>query len=168
MVQRPEQQRESAAFQCGRACGWDEFAFLSGTFGGTEADIEASWGRFLSGEWKRCRPLIVAALETSPGLETIEDVERLLADGTYQFWSTEKSAAITQIIEFQRHKTLIVHHGGGDLQDLLDIIEPALCEHARSIGCTMIMGTGRMGWKPTVEKRGYKFAYLTMYKELTE
>jgi hypothetical protein len=36
-------------------------------------------------EWARCRPWIQAALEKAAGLQTVENVERLIAERIYVF-----------------------------------------------------------------------------------
>ncbi len=119
-------------------------------------------------EWARCRHFIEAALGQSPGFETIEDVERLIADGRYQFWPGENCAAVTEIAEFARAKMLVVMHGGGDLIELLEEMEPALCAFARVAGCDGIMGFGRKGWQRVCERRGYRFGWLAMVKDLKQ
>jgi hypothetical protein len=117
-------------------------------------------------EWQRCKPWIEAAVATNGGLETIEDVEQLIDQGHYQFWQTPKSAVVTSIDKYPRIKALTVVHGGGDLSDLFDVLEPFLCRYAKSIGCDVIMGVGRRGWDRESQKRGYRFAHITMTKEL--
>jgi len=118
--------------------------------------------------WARCRPWIEAALATSPGLETIEDVERLVAEGSYQVWFGRNCAAITEIASYPGRKVMTVVHGGGDLTELLDELEPSMCAFARSHGCASIMGTGRKGWERVTEKRGYRFGWIVMVKDLSE
>jgi len=119
-------------------------------------------------QWRRCRPYIEAALARSPGLASIEDVEHRIASGAYQFWPGKRSACITEIAEFARAKALIVVHGGGDLSELVDKMEPALADFARAAGCDLIMGTGRKGWARVLEKRGYRFGWIVMLKALTQ
>lgn len=108
----------------------------------------------------------MAALETSPGLETIEDVERLIADCTYQLWPGPRSAAITEIVEFRRVKALMVRHAGGDMSELIEM-EKSFCKFASAMGCAKIMGEGRQGWKRVCERMGYAFAFVTMTKDIT-
>ena len=117
-------------------------------------------------EWARCRPWIVAALAHSPGLETIEDVERLIGERVYQFWPGERSAAITEIVEFQRTRALMVRHAGGNMDELVSMC-PSIEEFARAMGCMKIMGEGRSGWKRIFEGLGYRLAFITMEKDLT-
>jgi hypothetical protein len=92
--------------------------------------------------------------------------EEKLADGRLQFWPGERSAAVTQVAVFGGRKALIVRYGGGELDELLAKIEPALCAVARAMGCSLIMSEGRMGWKKAAEGNGYRFAWLTMLKEI--
>ena len=119
-------------------------------------------------EWARCRHFIESALAHSPGFEDIVDVERAIAEGRYQFWPGERCAAITEIADFPRAKMLVVLHGGGDLAELIDRMEPALCAFARAAGCDGIMGLGRKGWERVCEKRGYRFGWLAMVKMLRD
>jgi S-adenosylhomocysteine hydrolase len=116
--------------------------------------------------WHRCKPWIEAALAQSNGFETIEDVEASIDDGSYQFWAGEKSAAITEVVRYAKRKALNVVHGGGDLTELLDDLEPQMCRHAKRVGCDTIMGVGRMGWKRVCEPRGYRLAWVTMMKDI--
>jgi len=119
-------------------------------------------------QWQRCKPWIEAALKHSPGFETIEDVERLVAAGSYQFWQSDECAAITELCNYAQRKVLNVVHGGGDLTSLLDVLEPQMAAYAQANGCDGIMGTGRKGWERPSEKRGYRFACIVMIKDLQQ
>lgn len=121
---------------------------------------------FPASEWARCRHWIEAALTHSPGFETIEDIEEAIASGAYQFWPFPHCAAITEIGIYPRKKVLAILHGGGDLNELLNLLEPVLCECARLNGCDLIMGLGRKGWERPSEKHGYRFGWLAMIKNL--
>ena len=117
-------------------------------------------------EWARCRHYIEAAIAQSPGLETIEDVERLVGENRYQVWFGRNACAITEIAQYEQKKALTVVHGGGDLAELVDEMEPAMCDFARAAGCDVIMGMGRRGWERVCEKRGYRFGFVVMIKNL--
>lgn len=117
-------------------------------------------------EWERCRHWIEAALETAPGLETIEDVERSIESGGYVFFSGPSCAVVCEVREYKKKRVFWIVHGGGNLGQLLDEMEPVLCDYARACGCDLIMGGGREGWKKPCEKRGYRFGWLVMVKDL--
>lgn len=119
-------------------------------------------------QWERCRHWIEAAVDRSPGLETIEDVERMVESGNYIFWPGKNCAAITEMQQYAQKKALCVMHGGGDLRELVDELEPALCSFALAAGCDMLMGVGRKGWIRETEKRGYRFGFVTMVKNLKQ
>lgn len=118
------------------------------------------------GDWPRCRDWIAASAAYSPLPETIEEIEGKLEAEEYQFWPGENSAAVTEIATYQGRKAMIVRYAGGDLSEILGKIEPALCEVAKRVGCTVMIGEGRHGWKRASEPNGYRFAWLTMFKEI--
>jgi hypothetical protein len=116
--------------------------------------------------WPEYRDLIVAALATSPGVETIEDVERRLATGAYQAFYGQRSIAITEISHFDRATAVTVIHGGGELGELLDVLEPMIEAYARAIEADQVMGQGRWGWRRPCEAKGYRLGWIVMVKDL--
>lgn len=117
-------------------------------------------------EWARCKPWIEAALEHSPGLETIEDVERNIERGFYTFWPAENCAVITRVDDYPEARAMMAVHGGGDLQELLTIVIPQLEDFAACNGFDYFGGEGRKGWARALESRGYELAFITMLKSL--
>lgn len=105
-------------------------------------------------EWRRCRPWIEAAVDRTGGTHTIEDVERGLAEGKYQFWPGARSAAITAIHEYPRAKWLSVFLAGGDLYELVDMV-PVWRHFAAFNGCSNLSITGRRGWERVLSKHGW-------------
>lgn len=118
--------------------------------------------------WARCRPWVEAAIATSAGFETVEDVENLVAKGSYQVFFGDNCVAITEICDYLQRKVLVVQHGGGDLDELLDVLEPRMAGWAQEQDCDAIMGLGRRGWERVTEKRGYRLAYVAMIKDLRQ
>lgn len=102
----------------------------------------------------------------SLGFESIEDVERGIANCVYQFWPGKHAAATTQIVTFPRAKVLFVRLAGGDLSELIEM-EKEFCRFARANGCTKIGGAGRGGWARVCKRMGYRFGYVTLVKDLT-
>jgi hypothetical protein len=119
-----------------------------------------------SSHWSRCRPWIEAAIATSPGFESIADVERLINNGSYQLWVGQNAVAVSETSDYARKKVLTVIHGGGDLAELLNTLEPQMFDYARSIGCNGMMGQGRKGWERACAARGYRFGFVTMFKDI--
>lgn len=116
-------------------------------------------------EWSRCRPWIEAALPWCYGTHTIEDVERQIAEGRLQFWPGERCACVTEIIEYPRLKALNFFLIGGDLDELLNKMEPAVIAWAKSLGCTRVASTGRKGWSKALKPLGYEHVLYTMLKQ---
>lgn len=119
-------------------------------------------------EWQRCRPWIEAALAESPGLETIEEVERLIACGRYIFWPHQDCAVITRVDQFEWARVLMAVHGGGKLGALMDELIPEMEKWAKVNDFDYFGGEGRLGWIPTLKKMGYKVAFVTMLKPLKD
>lgn len=117
-------------------------------------------------EWARCREWIRAAVDSSPGFETIEDVEAKIEAGAYQFWPALSSAAITELQVFPTERVLMVLYGGGNLIELMEKMEPEFCTFARFLNCSAIGGIGRRGWDRVARKHGYEFATIMMVKRL--
>lgn len=122
----------------------------------------------LASEWARTAHYIEAALAHSPGLETLEDVERMLGVGNYMLWTGDKCAAITEISIYAARNVITIVHAGGDKGELIDVIEPKIAEFGAEQGCDLIAITGREGWKREGEKRGYRLGYVTMIKDLRQ
>lgn len=120
----------------------------------------------LACEWQRCRPFIEAALERSPGLEDIEDVEGYIDSGSYMLWTGTNCAAITQISVYASRKAVTIVHAGGDKNELINGLTPKIEQFGRDMGCDLIALTGREGWLREGRKRGWRLGYVWMIKNL--
>lgn len=80
-----------------------------------------------------------------------------LIRGEYQFWPGERSAGVTEIVEYPRRKALIFWLAGGDLSDLMANIEPVARAWGEAQGCTLFMGyaVDRPGWSRALQRHGY-------------
>lgn len=121
---------------------------------------------FNQSEWARCKHWIEAAANTSPWPDKLAEIEQRLKDGKQFLYCTKNAAAVWEFAEFNGKTVLLVIHGGGDLSELLNEIEPALCYIAKEFGQEFIAGIGREGWKKPCQAKGYKFAWLMMSKEV--
>ena len=73
-------------------------------------------------ELERCRPWIEAALEYSGGTHNFEDVAKGILEGNMQLWPTPRGCIVTEIVVYPRKKVLNVFLGGGELDQLLDML----------------------------------------------
>ncbi len=86
---------------------------------------------------------------------SIEDVEKMVADEYAQLWEGEKSAAVTEVIQFPRSKTLHLWLCGGDLKEITEVMLPKAEEFAREIGCDRMTTGGRPGWDRVMKRHGF-------------
>jgi len=112
------------------------------------------------------RAWIEAALPYCYCTHTIEDVERQIAEGRLQFWPGERCAVVTEIVDYPRLRALNFFLVGGDLNELIEQMEPAIVEWARRLGCTRIAQTGRKGWGRVLAPLGYQTTLSVMIRDL--
>jgi hypothetical protein len=117
-------------------------------------------------EWERCRPWIEAALIHADGTHSIDDIAAGIASGRFQFWPGKNCAAVTEIIVFPRLTALNFFLLGGDLDELLQEMEPAICRWAAAMGCSRVIGAGRKGFEKVLRPLGYQPRWSYCAKEL--
>lgn len=97
---------------------------------------------------------IQRALQTQV-THSIEDVERMVETGEAQLWQGQKSAAVTEIIQFPRIKVLHLWLCGGDLREITEDMLPKAERFARAEGCQRLTTAGRIGWDRVMKKHGF-------------
>lgn len=120
----------------------------------------------MNAEWERCRHYIEAALDNSPHLEAIEDVERRLGEGTYMLWTGAECALVTQIMNYPSKRVMEVVHGGGSKREIIERLGPVMEDFAVKQGCDSMAVIGRRGWLREGEKAGWHLGYVCMMKTL--
>ncbi len=68
------------------------------------------------------RPELEAAMEHNGGTHTFDDLTAMVLQGQLRLWHTEKSIALTEVIEYPRQKHYHVFAAGGDLDDIVATI----------------------------------------------
>jgi hypothetical protein len=117
-------------------------------------------------DWRRCAPLIEAALLHQGGGYEIEDVLEGVRSGEFQFWAGRCAAVITEIICQPHNKVLNFWLLGGDLGELLDM-RPHIEVWARRMGCVRVQGGGvHQAWGRVLAKAGYRPRWTIFAKEL--
>ena len=108
---------------------------------------------------------IEAALEHSGGTHIFEDVQQAILEGRMQIWPGQKSVAVTEIIQYARKKVLHVFLAGGDMAELIDMIDSA-ATWGRTQGCTSLTMSGRRGWERVLGRHGFKPVLIVMEREI--
>lgn len=107
-------------------------------------------------EWARCRTWIEAALAYCGGTHLIEDVEAQIERGEAQFWPGERSAVVTELVQFPRMSALHFWLCGGDLKELTTEMRPRIEAWGVGQGCTRFSTAGRHGWQRVMKRHGYE------------
>ena len=98
------------------------------------------------------RMLLESALAYAGGTHTVEDVERLIADGSVQFWPGPHSCVVTEFDTQPQKKTLSIFLAAGDAAEL-EAMEPGIMAWGREQGCAVARFVGRRGWERSFLKR---------------
>jgi hypothetical protein len=115
--------------------------------------------------WQRCRKYIEAALEYAGGSHTFEDVVRTVAEGKAQFHPLEKSAIITEIVDYPQKAMCRIWLAGGDLDELMEA-EISIAHWAKIHGCNGMEIVGRKGWSRQL--KDYRESAVVLIKDFSD
>lgn len=107
------------------------------------------------------RKHIEPALAYSGGTHDWQDIVEGVASSKMQLWCNEDAAAITELVCYPRKKVLNVFLAGGDMTQLLEMLESAKA-WAKLEGCDGIMMSGRRGWLRVLKDHGWSDQFATM------
>jgi len=82
-----------------------------------------------------------------------------------RLWHTEKSIALTEVIEYPRQKHYHVFAAGGDLDDIVATI-PQIEQAARDAGCCKLTISGRRGWVRALVPQGWTEQFATCVRSI--
>lgn len=108
---------------------------------------------------------IEAALEYSGGTHSFADVEAGVLSGRMQIWPGKQSVAITEIVVYPRKKVLHVFLAGGDMCELIGMIDSA-ARWGRTHGCTSLTMSGRKGWERVLSREGWQPVMVVMERAI--
>ncbi|OWJ67448.1 hypothetical protein BWR60_09590 [Inquilinus limosus] len=91
------------------------------------------------------------------------DVLDCLATGSSQLWLGEKSALVTEILNYPRVKACVIWLAGGDLEEVVEI-QRHIATGAKARGCTRLEVRGRPGWLRT--ERGIRAVGSYLVRDL--
>ena len=101
------------------------------------------------------------------GTHDLSDVWKLVMADEAQFWPGEQSAVITEVLNLPKVKALHVWLAGGEMDELINKMLPAVEAFARAAGCNRLSIAGREGWERMLRGKGYDPAWRVVAKELT-
>jgi hypothetical protein len=116
-------------------------------------------------ELERCREFLEPALAYSGGTHEWEDIVEGVHSMRMQLWANERGAAITEIIQYPRKKVLNAFLAGGEMDQVLEMIDSAK-QWGAGQGCSSITMSGRRGWLRVLGKHGWEEQFCTMACEI--
>ena len=120
------------------------------------------------GEWSRARPLIERALKYAGGTHTSEDILDAILAKTMQLWMGERSAIVTEIVEYPQLTSCRIFLAAGQKAELRDVLRLRVERFALEQGATRMEIIGRRGWTRVLESAGYKPASQVITKEIPD
>ncbi len=104
------------------------------------------------------------ALKLAGDTHTIEDIRQAIAERRMQCFVKGDSFCITEIIDAPRKRYLNVFMIVGELS-ILELHDDVL-SFAKEAGCDFLQAYGRPGWKPVVEKLGWKAEQIVFRRRI--
>ena len=112
---------------------------------------------------KKFRGFIEDALGHADHSHSFDHICERVIRGDLLMYPLPHAVLLCEISEAPNFKTFHVYLGGGDLEEMLDA-QSMIEADAKLFGCKYVSMTGRLGWKPHFEKRGWKHR-LSIYKK---
>lgn len=123
--------------------------------------------------WTGIEPLIASALEYAQGENTTADVRARVIRGAAQLWlmiepeGPVRGVMVSEIITYPRQRVANAWLLAGErMETWLQVAADHLEAWARQQGCAAIVGDGRRGWRPIIEKLGYRVVAWKYRKDL--
>ena len=112
---------------------------------------------------KKFRAVIEEALTYADNSHSFDRICERVIYGDLLMYPMDNAILLCEVTEAPNFKTFHVYLGGGDLEEMLDA-QPMIEADALLFDCKYVSMTGRLGWKPHFEKRGWKHT-LSIYKK---
>lgn len=118
--------------------------------------------------WPHIHAYMEGAAKYTYGRFEAEDIKENLKTKEQQLWIAFndyiKGAVVTEIIQYPRMRTLVMHFTGGkELQSWKQPMLNILQKYAKEKGCDVIESMGRSGWSKVFKDDGFK-PRLTYYE----
>lgn len=118
-------------------------------------------------EWEQVREAMLPAIAETHGTHTEDDVVAGVLTNKFKLWRRGRSGLLTEFVSFPQMKTQNSFLTGGDLHDLLPLIEPVQ-NHAAANGCkrlTCVVAKSESAWMRVLGD-GWRHGGVFLYKDL--
>jgi hypothetical protein len=112
----------------------------------------------------KAKPINERAIPQLQGTHTIEDIALMVGSGALHLWVGDKSAVLTEFIQFPRMKIINCFIGAGEFDEVMRLVEAKIIPFARQNGCSRLQGGGRDGWRRKLD--GYSYGGIYMHKDI--
>jgi hypothetical protein len=119
----------------------------------------------LAREFDAVAHILRPAVDVGYGDLELADFKYWVLDGTMQLWVGGGYAAVTEVINYPRSRSVLVHLIGGNLESILEA-NGALDQFAKAMKAKHIEIIGRKGWTKVLRGRGYREAAVHLVKEV--
>lgn len=117
----------------------------------------------LNDAWRRLSPAIMEAVDYADGTHDEADLLNGIRQGDFHLWVGERSAVLTEFVEYPRLRALRFFLAGGDLGELREM-EAVIASKARGWGVKRLEIGGRPGWKRALP--GYRQLCVYLVKDI--
>lgn len=100
------------------------------------------------------------------GTHSPDDVLLAIESGQMQHWEEGDTVVVTSIKQYPRLKACVIFLAAGRFDEVWKIHDEQIVPWAKALGCTRMVGRGRMGWEKSARERGYGRDALMMSKEI--
>lgn len=114
-------------------------------------------------DWARLRSVVERALPYCHGTHKIEDIEAGLASGRFRFWGGERSAVVTETVQYPQYTALCFALAAGEMDEVRRMVAHVE-SYARAAGIKHLQWSGRPGWARVFPE--YRRLSVTYGKEL--
>lgn len=105
--------------------------------------------------------LLCRALKYAAGTHKLSDVYTGIAAGQFQLWRGQSSVIVTEITEYPRRRGCRIFLAAGDMDELVNRMEPDVVEWAKGQDCDHMEIIGRRGWRRVLNDYREPAAILT-------
>lgn len=110
---------------------------------------------------------VVRALEVC-GTYSPADVWKALDADEMQAWGDKDNLVISRIELYPQMKLCEVFIVAGDMDACWEIVSERVEPWAKRLGCSKMVGRGKLPWARVVKKFGYEPAWVSCVKDLTD
>ena len=117
-------------------------------------------------EWAEVCELLQRALDEGGNMHSLQDVLDRVEAKTARLWVGRESVAVVEILDAPPRKVCHVWLAAGDIEEIVNEMEPACAEWSRGEGCSALRISGRNGWRRVLKPKGYRAREVVLERQV--